>query len=199
MSVEPEPVDTGDETKFSPWAIPTFMLWFFFMVIAVAPDVFFEYFRTVGRVLTQDAWINNVYVMTIGFSGYYAWFVSERCTEGGLSSNESKGRATQVFVLGLLAFMPFTVTIQLLLSPQAILVSELRYLAILVAIGKMLAWFYLVGLLFAYYVLDYRDVFVQIPSMFPSSYAKPKHVAIPEEELRAMLRTPETTKDTSGT
>lgn len=189
---------TESSGKHTWWSVPTLALWCVFMMIGLAPDLFYAHLREFGRVLTQHALVNNVYVVTVGFAGYLAWFVRARCLEAGLSAKESGGRALQVLMLGLLAFLPIEYTLKLLVASQFILVPELRYFVFLVAPGKLLAWLYLNSLFFMYYALNRTDAFGRIPSIFPSSYTRQRDAGENEAEVRALLRSQETTKDSSG-
>lgn len=189
--------ETTPEASSPPdlWVVPTLMLWGVFMVVGLAPDYIFFALRDLGRVLTQNAMTNSVFAITFACSGYYAWFTKHRCMEGGLSRKESRGRAVQIFLIGLLAFLPVEYTVGLLIKSDAIQVRELRILVFMVAPGKIMAWLYLMSLIVLYYLFGIGGIFAQIPSVFPSSYRRQKSEP---ELLTPFVAAPEPTKESSG-
>ncbi|MBX7257561.1 MAG: hypothetical protein K1Y02_14470 [Candidatus Hydrogenedentes bacterium] len=170
---EPEP-------RQDPWALAAALLWLVFLCVGYVPEEVFAFLRAQGRVVTQDAMVNSPYLITMGFSLYIGYFAYQRCRESGLGSADCQARALQVGILGLLAFL--NIPLQTLFEASQIPVPRLRTLVYGIFLAKSMAWLYLCGLMFRYYVLRNANVFGDLASLFPSS-----HTA--DEELETLGRT----------
>ncbi len=164
------------------WDGLTLGLWSLFFLIGLAPEVMFHGFRMVSGVTTQGAFVNSSAAITVGFSIYLAFFVSRQCRVAGLSDADAQGKAIQVGILGMLAFLELpsrslvfgTQTIVVLMV-QATEMNDvyLRNVIWVVGCSKIIAWLYLYSLVFRFHLMGRRHVFSRMPTFFA---ARP-HVA----------------------
>lgn len=160
---------TKSNARWDVWTAPTVLLWLVFFLAGVDPVWLFYGLRDAGSVVTQSAMINSPHVITLAFSVYLGLFVYHRCLETGLSKLDARGRGLQVGILGLIAFLNFS--IEDVLDVPDIPAANLRMVVLLIAFTKALTWLYLLGMMLRYYLLGQSRVFVEMASIFPSSYA----------------------------
>jgi len=160
------------EPRFDPWAIAAALLWLVYLCVGYVPEEVFAFLREQGRVVTQNALVNSPYLITIGFSMYFAYFAYHRCRECGLTMTDAQGRALQVGIVGLLAFL--NIPLQTLIDAPDIPIPRLRNLVFAIFVAKSLAWLYLASLVFRYYILQNSRVFGNLVSVFPSNHT-PEH------------------------
>jgi hypothetical protein len=146
----------------------TVLLWVFFFSIGLFPEWFFFTLREWALVSTRHAWTNSFGLLTPALAGYLLFFSYYRCREGGLTVAESQGKALQIGLFGLLAFLP----LDQVLHYQDIPVLFLRRLVLSLAGAKVLMWLYLFSLILRYYYFGGRGVFVSMFSIFPSMHGR---------------------------
>jgi hypothetical protein len=159
---------TDNQRQWDPWSLPTAILWIVFFFAGLDPERLFYLLRGIGRVDVLTAMVNSSHFITLAFSAYLGLYAYQRCREHGLSPIDAKARALQFGLLGLVAFLSFSM-LQLLHLPD-IPVPNLRVLVVVVAFAKVSAWFYLLIVVLRYSVLGHDDVFANITSLFPSTY-----------------------------
>ena len=150
------------------WRWPTAALWLLFFVAGLFPERLFEELRHIGAVTTQDAYINSHNMITLGLVGFFMHFVYQRAREAGLDRHVARGKAVQVGILALVAFIPLR--LDQAVRYMDIPVARLRHLVAIVAFGKIACWGYLFALLIRYYFCSGDRVFRQMPSLFPSAH-----------------------------
>ncbi len=172
---------TTPHRRWDPWSIPTLILWLAFFAVGFLPEEAFMLLRWAGRVVTQNAMVNSPYFITLGFSGYLAFFVYSRCREAGQGVLDAQGRAWQVFIVALLAFL--NIPVQALRDVQNFGLAHQRHLIYFVYACKSIACLYLVSLMVRYYLLGRDRTFSSLVSVFPSSYLSQhpdEHLAEPK-------------------
>lgn len=156
-----------------------------FLAMGIMPEWTFYYFRDLGDVVTQRAYINSPFLVSWGLTGYLFFFVQSRCRAAGMPFMESLGRSSQVAVVSGVAFIPAPLDHLFILSE--IPVPSYRYLIIVVSAAKLLSWCYIYSLILRYYLWGGVSVFTQMLSIFPSMY-------LSQDEEEVPLETPQTTQ-----
>lgn len=148
------------------------------------PELVFYHLRELAGVVTQEAFVNSSAVITLALAGYLALFVRRRCLEAEVDPADAVGKAFQVGILALIAFLEIprtsgayetTTLLHEFINYQDIVTPEGQRAVLLVGSAKLLAWFYLFSLLFRYYIFEKPRVFARMASMFPSSYRAEDH------------------------
>lgn len=152
---------------WDPWLVPALSLWAFFFAVGLFPERFFDNLRELGGVVQLRAMINSHWFVDFAWSGFVGIFTAARCREAGLGSGASTGKGVQVAVMGLTAFVPLR--LENLPEYLAIPVPEYRYLILGTICAKGIAWLYLVQMILRYYLVSGHQVFVNMPSIFPSA------------------------------
>ncbi|GMU92905.1 MAG: hypothetical protein AMXMBFR4_19630 [Candidatus Hydrogenedentota bacterium] len=158
--------------QFDFWILPTVLMWVVYFLAGLDPELLYNTVRDAGWVVTQNAMVNSPHLVTLAFAGYLGLFAYHRCLESGLPKMDAKARALQVGILGLLAFLSFSLS--QLRNLSYIPDQTLRVVVIAVSAVKLVAWFTLLGMVLRYYLLGHTDVFANIGSMFPSTYRQEK-------------------------
>jgi len=167
-----------------PWRIPALGLWGLFFLTGLAPGVAYHVARQLGGVYIHRAMVNSPYLLTVALAAYIAVFCYSRSVSAGAASGEAQDKAIQVFVLGLAAFLPFNFLT--LFTVSMIPYPETRVLIYSGGCAKVLSWIYLLSLILRYYLLDRRDAFARIPSLFFSTrYHRARHAAAPSDAPEA--------------
>lgn len=173
-------VSNTQESSFDIWRIPAFGLWVCLFAVGLVPEQSFHVLRALSGVMTQTAMVNSPVLISVSFAAYLACFAYRACRASGQESHVAQTRAVQVGVLALVAFVdvPYRGTagpslLQLLLQvphTQFLAQNVTFVISIIVAAAalKLLAWAYLMSLLARYYLLNNRDVFARMLSLFPS-------------------------------
>jgi len=151
----------------NPWRWPALLLWLLFFLVGLVPGPVFLALRQAGGVVTQDALVNNPWLVTLALAAYVAAFGMRRCLEAGLAPHEARDRATLLGILGLAAFSNNDMII--LFTAHLHPLMQTRFQVYLVGIGKLLAWWYLISLFIRYYAFRDIPVFARIPAIFPST------------------------------
>lgn len=159
---------SDNQHQWDPWSLPTAFLWVIFFFAGLDPERLFYVLRDVGRVDVLTAMVNSSHFITVAFAAYLGVFAYQRCLEYGLSRIDAKARALQFGLLGLVAFLSFSLL--QLLHLQDIPVPNLRVLVVVVAFAKVSAWFYLLIIVLRYSVLGQTEVFANMISLFPSTH-----------------------------
>ncbi len=141
--------------------------------------------RNAGGVVTQNAWVNSPFVITIALSIYLGLFCLRRCQQGDLPDMVAEGSALQAGVLGLAAFLPFDFEPLMRLEEVP---PQHRHLLILIGMVKLLAWWYLLGSVVSYYVLGSERTLALMAFIFPSVRQEQK-----EDSHRTELKQPSST------
>jgi len=153
------------------WRPPALLLWTLFFLIGLVPFQVYVYLRHVAEVVPQRALINSEFAVTLALAGYVTLFCYQRCREMALTPFEAQDKALQLGLIGLVAFLPFDYAVLLTahLNP-AIKSPALLYI---VGAAKLFSWFYLYSLFLRYYAFGVDNVFIEIPSVFPSARRRP--------------------------
>lgn len=187
---------TQSKHQYDYWRVPAMVVWTLFFWMGLLPEESFRLMRTLGRVPTQDALINSCHLITLGFAGYLAFFIFRVCREHGESSDSARGKAMQIGILALAAFIALPLARVVYYSE--IPIAEYRRLVLGVATVKYLTWAYLFTLIFRYYCIDGARAFLRLPSLFPSvrrqqraAQDKQKAIANETEQPFEMTKIPE--------
>ena len=186
------------------WDLLTLAFWFVFFTIGLVPELFFSGIRHAAGVAPYTAVVNSSAVITVCFSVYLALFAYRRCIGSGNSPYMSKGKALEVALVSLVAFLelpPVSIaaeTRKTLLALAFDLGSiddlYLQGVILFVSASKLIAWAYLISLVIRYHAFGNRDVFTQVPSIFPSMHSEgpiKSDVAAPRTETPGALGPPE--------
>jgi len=150
------------------WRILAMFLWSWFFAFGLLPIWTFQGLRSWGGVLTQDALINSPHFITITWSIFIGYFAYARCREAGIEPDLARGKATQLAVLALPAFMCGPLEDVILYR-----LGHVDYFSMLtnsVALFKVVLWCYLYIKIVRYYFGPGHRVFTKVPSLFPSTY-----------------------------
>ena len=149
------------------------LVWSLILLAGLFPEVVFVILRQQGQVTTQQAFINSPWFITYACAGFIGWFTFQRCRESGSREDFAFGKAVQVTVLGLAAFLP----LQIEQTPAYlhIPIPSLRYLVLAIITTKVLTWFYLVQLIIRYHLFSGLAVFRGMPLFFPSAMLSERH------------------------
>jgi hypothetical protein len=148
------------------WRFPALLLWMVFFSLGVSPEEIYHYCRMVGHVTTQRALTNSPWILPLGMAAYLAMFTFHRCREAGLDDIQARGKAFQVMILALPAFLP--IRLELVLHYRDIPIESYRWVVLGVAAAKTLTWFYLCSVVVRYYLGWGAQVYRDMPSVFPS-------------------------------
>ena len=153
------------QPQFDPWRGPILLLWTLFFAIGLAPEWCFDYLRYIGKVTTPNALVNSHHLITLALAAYLGLFTYLRSIEANIEPVQAHGKALQVIILALIAFLPVT---RIVVQYNNIPVQSLRNVVIGVTLTKMLAWLYLYTVIIRYYFIDQYRVFKKMRSIFPS-------------------------------
>lgn len=168
------------------WDILTLSLWSCFFAVGLVPELAFYSFREFAVVPSYVALVNSSAVITIALTAYLAFFSNRRCRESGLSQIASHGKALEIAVLGLIAFLEIPAKgsvfeartlLGIVLDFQSLPGRYLQSVVLFVGLSKLLAWLYLYSMVLRYHALGQRHVFARIPSLFPSMRVQHDHAA----------------------
>ena len=116
-------------------------------------------------------------------TAYLAFFANRRCRESGLSKVASQGKALEIAVLGLVAFLEIPAKgsafeartlLDIVFDFRSLPGRYLQTVVLFVGLSKLGVWLYLYSLVLRYHAYGNRDVFARIPSLFPSMREKKK-------------------------
>ncbi len=163
------------------WDILTLGLWSCFFAVGLVPELAFYSFREFATVPSYVALVNSSAVITIALTAYLAFFSNRRCKESGLSPVASHGKALEIAVLGLVAFLEIPAKgsafeartlFEIVLDFRSLPGRYLQSVVLFVGLSKLLAWLYLYSMVLRYHAFGQRNVFARIPSLFPSMRAQ---------------------------
>lgn len=168
----------GDERR-DIWDLFTLCAWFVFFAIGLMPELAFYGIREYAHVRTSTALVNSSAIITLGFAAYIGLFAFRRCREEGLSAYLSQGKALEVGLIALVAFLELPsrgavfqsrTLVTVLLALGEIPDRYLQAVVLFVGASKLMAWSYLVSLMIRYHAFGNRRVFTGVPSLFPSMH-----------------------------
>lgn len=147
------------------WSMPTLLLWLVFLAAGLDPEFVFDQLRHAAWVVPHKALVNSSHVITVIFAGYIAMFAFNECRRLRLSAHDSLVRAIQIGVLGVFAFLPLSLTMELWNEANSIYgtsfaVMTYRSLAFSVWPMKLIAWAVLVTTVTRYYLFGNDRAFV---------------------------------------
>jgi hypothetical protein len=160
------------------WDMIMLMLWILFFAAGLLPEITFLMLRDLAAVAPHSAIINSSSVITITFSAYIAFFALRRARQAGLAERAARGKAMQVGMLALVAFIEIPTVgsafetrtvLGLLVAISQFSMPEQYYTVLFVGVSKIVCWVYLFSLVFRYHAVGIRDVFARIPNVFPSA------------------------------
>lgn len=202
-----------DDHRRDVWDLLTLGLWSIFFAIGLVPELAFYAFREAAAVAPHTALVNSSAVITIAFTAYIAIFAGRSCRDAGLDLAASQGKAVEIAVLALIAFIEIPAKgsafeartlFEVLFEVQQLPGRYLQGVVLFVGLSKLLAWLYLYSLVLRYHAFGNHAIFARIPSLFPSSRddkraedPAPKVEAF--DESAAPLRTDEIAKRAAGT
>jgi hypothetical protein len=162
------------------------LLWFVFFFVGLFPDLAFTGLRYLAGVVTINAYVNNPDVIVIAFTLYLAVFTFLRAREGGLNDAQAQGRAVQVGIVAIIAFLWQPLGLLAIAGDMMhsgwFQARMLVLLVIVLAFMKLVAWFYLLSLIVRYYGFDKRRVFADMVCVFPSAWGYPDAPKEPKAE-----------------
>jgi len=163
------------------WDMLTMTLWSLLFAVGLVPELAFHVLRKSAGVYSSTALVNSSAVITFGFAAFVVWFVYRNGLEPYSNRSDSRGKATQIGLIALLAFMDIQsrsgifevhTLLEIVLRLPSLDDWYLRFVVMLVALSKVGAWFFLYSLFFRYHVFGNRLAFMTIPSFFPSTWNK---------------------------
>ena len=174
------------------WRIPAFLAWIPIFFAGYFPERTFHWLRDLGGVVTQRAITNSHYAVSLACAAYLAFFTFWRCRDAGDESPTAQGKAIQLGIIALLAFLPMRM--EYLRDYFAIPVAEHRRLLLFFAAAKTAAWLYLFLVILRYYAWSGDRVFQRMQILFPSvtrnrSKTAPTSVS-PDAEKRSESASP---------
>ena len=145
----------------------TVPVWTLVLLFGLFPDTVFYVMREMAHVPMHMAFTNTPWFITLSCAGFLGWFTYERCREGGAQEDIAVGKAVQITVLALAAFLP--IQVERLPAYLHIPIPLYRNLILAVIAIKMTTWLYLMQLIMRYYMFSGLDVFRNMPLFFPSA------------------------------
>lgn len=178
-----------NEQRRDIWDLLTLAIWSLFFAVGLAPELAFYAIRTASNVPTATALVNSSAIITLGFAGYLSLFAYRQCLATGLNRYLSQGKALEVGLLALVAFLELPARgslvqsrtlLSVLLSLGEITDHYLQAVIVFVGVSKLLAWAYLFSLVIRYHAFGNRRVFSEVPSLFPSMH-RPENTSADDE------------------
>lgn len=154
--------------QWDPWSLPAAGMWGLFFLAGLEPERLYFTLRDLGEVSVLNAMVNSPHLITIAFSAYLGLFAYHRCLEAGLSRLDAKARALQFSVIGLVAFLNFSLSQVRHLGE--IPVPNLRVIVLVVAFAKISTWFFLLITIMRYTLFGQSRAFAAMASIFPSTH-----------------------------
>lgn len=176
------------------WDLLTLGLWSCFFAVGLVPELAFATVRNFASVPSYVALVNSSAVITIALTVYLAFFTNRRCQASGLSPVASHGKALEIAVLCLVAFLEIPAKgaafetrtlLEIALDFRSLPGRYLQTVVLFVGMSKLAAWLFLYSLVLRYHAFGKRHVFAHIPSIFPSMReleAQNKYLANAESE-----------------
>jgi len=193
------------EDRRDVWDLLTLAFWVVFFGAGLVPELMFSSVREAAGVAPYTAMVNSSSAITVGLAVYLALFAYRRCRARDLSPYLSQGKALEVALIGLVAFLELPAMsstfqsrrtlLALVLDLGALNDLYLQAVILFVSASKMLAWAYLFSLVIRYHAIGNRAVFTEVPSIFPSMHridrSEPTAPAAPGTETPGALTPPE--------
>lgn len=162
------------------WDLFTLGLWFVFFLAGLVPELAFYAIREWAAVTPYTALVNSSAVITLAFAAYLSFFAFRRCRQAGVSLALAQGKALEVGLIALVAFIEVPAKgsafqsrtlLGVLADIQELPDGYLQMVVFFVGATKIVAWAYLFSLVIRYHAFGNRAIFAQIPSMLPSMHA----------------------------
>jgi hypothetical protein len=163
------------ENKHSPsiWDGLSAFMWTLVFIAGLLPEIFFLVLRNLGHVTIHQAFINTPWFITFTCAGFLGWFTYQRSHECDDREDVAFGKAVQVSVLALAAFLPLQV--EQIPAFLHITIPHYRNLIMTVILIKMASWIYLVQLIMRYHLFSGLAVFKNMSLIFPSARKRPNN------------------------
>jgi hypothetical protein len=199
----------GDERR-DMWDLFTLAAWFVFFAIGLMPELAFYGIRELAQVRSSTALVNSSAIITLGFAAYLGLFAFRRCRESGAGRYIAQGKALEVGLIALVAFLELPARgaifqsrtlVTVLLALNEIPDRYLQAVVLFVGSSKLLAWAYLLSLMIRYHAFGNRNVFAEVPSLFPSMHrvaAQDPPAAVDPSRIPGEFAPPELDADTRG-
>lgn len=158
---------TNQDTSPDVWALPVVVLWAFFFIVGLFPQMVFLLLREAAWVQSQNALVNSPALITLGLASYLGWFAYQRCIETGMKPIDAQGRGLYVAVLGSIAFWGFP--FEFFFHMPALLGWTDRAVTYLFGFAKIAAWIYLYAAVLRYHAYGNTQVFAHL---LPISHAE---------------------------
>ena len=109
-------------------------------------------------------------MITISLTAYLAFFANRRCRESGLSRVASQGKALEIAVLGLVAFLEIPAKgsafeartlLEIVFDFRSLPGRYLQTVVLFVGLSKIGVWLYLYSLVLRYHAYGNRSVFAE--------------------------------------
>lgn len=152
------------------WRWPALVLWLVFFFVGLVPEWVYYRLRDLGAVTTQRALVNSYYLLPFAMAAFLAAFTHWRCREAAVNPSEARGKALQIWVLSLLAFLP--IRLEHVWDYLGIPVPEYRRLILTMAAAKGLAWLYLLSLIVRFHLWSGHAVYQRMRSLLPSTHVR---------------------------
>lgn len=166
-----------NEERGNFWDLATLMLWAVFFAVGLVPELVYYILRDAGNVIIRTAFVNTSAVITVSFTAYLAIFVFRQCRASGLSDTDSRGRALQVTILGIAAFLEIPAKgatfdvrtlLEIMVHFRELPDPMLRVTIVTIGASKIISWCYLFSLVLRYHAFANRDVFAKLSPLFAS-------------------------------
>jgi hypothetical protein len=141
-------------------------LWVLFFGAGLFPEWIFYALRGLSGVSERHAMINNYHLLSFSLTAYLVAFTLQRCRDAGLDDMEARGKALQVGVFALIAFLP--VRLDQWTEYFHIGNPQLRRLVFSAIAVKSVMWLYLFFVVLRYYLVSGTRVFIDMPALLPS-------------------------------
>lgn len=158
-----------NESKHTPtlWDYLAALVWSLVLLAGFLPEAIFGMLREWGRVPIHLAFTNTPWFITFSCTGFLGWFTYQRCRDCEERDDIAFGKAVQMGILGMAAFLP--IQIEQIPAYLHIPIPFYRYLIFTIIAVKTASWVYLVQLVMRYHLFSGLDVFRKTPLLFPSA------------------------------
>lgn len=160
--------------RFDLWRLPALALWGVFFLVGLFPELTFALLRDWGRVVTQTAAVNSVWILVVSLIAFITYYVYAQAKEVTPDPERLQRRALFTALLASVAFLPLR--LEAFQSFGNIPLFEQRLLVYCAAGSKCVAWSFLGSLVFLSHTRIGARAFLLLPSSFmglPESIPSP--------------------------